>query len=122
MAWIGIGLGVLFLVALATGGILYAPFSHRPEKRWRDRVRRLVAAAREQLHLAQHELHSLNVSRERDQRNYRDRAWISYFHTYPADRLAGCPGIDPTTVAKLRESGYTTLALLQNTRIEIDDL
>jgi hypothetical protein len=122
MVWLTILLGVLLLLALGAGAIYYLPYSRSPEKRWRDRVWQLLAAARQWEAIERSRLKALQSRRQAEERTLRDRAYIAFLHSIPADQLEEYPGIGPRTIEKLVHAGYTSLAVMQNARLRIPDL
>jgi hypothetical protein len=118
--WSVLGIGVLAIAAIMV--LLYSPYRRSPEKLWRDRVRRLVAAARHQLWMDQEELRALEAHREGLAKDLHHKAFVSYLDSIPVEQLDDYQNIGPVTVAKVREAGYTTLASLQNVPVNIPGL
>ncbi len=113
---------VLLIVFLGAGIILYLPYARSPEKRWRDRVRQLLAAARRQVAIERHALQQSSARLRTEEATLRDRAWVAFLDTISVDQLDEYPGIGPATLAKLRGAGFTTLAMFQHSPAHLPGL
>src|SRR5262249_44930038 len=120
MGWL-LPLTVLALIVVI-GAVLYRPYQRSPEKQWRDRVLRLGADAQRHLHAELHLLRTELSKRKAEAQTLHDRAFVAYLNRIPVEQLDEYPGIGPVTIGKLRQAGYTTLALLRNAHIDVAGL
>jgi hypothetical protein len=112
----------LLTACLGAGTVLYLPFARSPEKQWRDRVRRLLTAARRQIAIEGRTLQQSTARLQAEEVTLRDRAWITFLDTVSVEQLDDYPGIGPATLAKLRSAGFTTLSMFQHSRLHLPGL
>jgi uncharacterized tellurite resistance protein B-like protein len=113
---------VLILTPLLAGGILYFVFCQSPEKRWKDRVLGLRSLAQKGLQKETVSLRQMGESLQREEKNLSDRAFYACLEKVSVEQLEAYTGIGPGTTSRLRQSGYTTLAKLQHTYINVHGL
>jgi tellurite resistance protein len=123
LPWLASILIALVLLAILAGAVaLYLPYWRSSLKRWRDEVLGLVAAARRAMRSAAAERQHLEAGRAREERALRDRALSRVLSSISVSELEAYSGIGPATVSKLAGAGFTSLASLQNARIDIHGL
>ncbi len=119
MFWILIALLILGLSALLSWAIVYIHYCRTPEKRWRNRVLRLIREARRREQKVSDHLYDLDARQEEEKENLQRKAFFVYLNSISSNELEHFSGIGPKTVGKLSQAGYTNLASLQEARINI---
>jgi uncharacterized tellurite resistance protein B-like protein len=110
------------LTLLISAIVLYMPFCNSPEKRWRDQVFDLLAAAQRREWMERNQLNQLGATQAAKGAALRDEAFSSCLADISVAELEEYPGIGPSTVAKLRSAGYNNLAAFRATTRDIPGL
>ena len=125
MVWLTLLIGLIFLLgltALISFFIFYIQFSNSLEKRWRDEVLGLFAAADQRASFEYQQLRRLESDKDAEIRSLQDEAFHAYLASIDVGELEAYQGIGPGTVEKLREGGFRNLAALRSAHIHIHGL
>jgi tellurite resistance protein len=115
-------LGLLTLGCLSAWAFLYLPYCKTPEKRWANKVLRLIDEGGGRLKTEKWELQRMRTEAEKEKSRLTAQAFTSMIWAVRVDELEAFPGIGPATVSRLREAGFDNLARLTNAAIHIHGL